>query len=205
MIMMNKVKFLTADLESTNMKRILLCIIVLCFYYSLNAQKDSTSHWSEKDEKGFKIYKTWISLNNDSETVKGALYNITDSSLLVSSSLIKQDYTTGNFQITKLNFTNVDLVKVRSKNRVVKGALIGTVAGFFLGAMLGLIEGDDNPEDVYFPSTAAQHAMENGFILAIGGAGIGSLCGSIKIKIPINGSIGNFNSNKRKLEKFAVR
>lgn len=187
------------------MKRILLLEITLCFYLSLTAQIDSTSKRSVKEYNRFRIYKTWISLNNDSETVKGAFYNITDSSLLVSSSLIKQDYTTGNFQITKLNFTNVDLVKVRAKNRVVKGAMIGTLTGFFIGAMIGLIEGDDNPEDVLVPSTAAQHAMENGFFLAIGGAGIGTLCGSIKIKIPINGNIRNFNSNKRKLEKYAIR
>jgi len=187
------------------MKRILLFTFALFPFYYLNAQQDSTGHWSDKDEKRFKIYKTWISLYNDAETVKGALYNVTDSSLLVSSSLIKHDYNTGNFQITKLNFTNIDLVKIRAKNRVVKGALIGTVTGFLIGAMIGLIEGDDNPEEVLVPSTATQHAMGYGLALATGGAGIGTLCGSMKIKIPLNGTHANFNSLKSRLKKYTIR
>jgi hypothetical protein len=187
------------------MKRVALITIVVCFYSSLSAQKDSTIQRSDKDEKRLKIYKTWISLNNESKTVKGVLYSITDSSLLVSTSLVKEDYTNGNFQTTTLNFKNIDLVKTRSKNRVLKGALIGTVSGFFLGAIIGFIEGDDNPDEVLVPSTAAQNALGNGVVLAIGGAGIGTLCGLIKIKIPINGSMSNFNSNKRKLAKYAIR
>lgn len=187
------------------MKKVVLITIVVCFYSSLSAQKDSTSQRSDKDEKRLKIYKTWISLNNESKTVKGVLYSITDSSILVSTSLIKEDYTTGNFQTTTLNFKNIDLVKTRSKNSVLKGAVIGTVAGFFLGAIIGFIEGDDDPAEVLFPSTAAQNALGNGVVLAIGGAGIGLLCGSIKIKIPINVNTREFNSNKRKLEKYTIR
>ena len=187
------------------MKKVTITTLILSLFYSLSAQEDSTKLLSDKEDKKIKIYKTWISLNNESRILKGALYEIKDSSIFVSSSLSKQDYSTGNFQKSKIYYNNIDIIKTRQKHSVGKRTCIGAIAGFVIGGMIGFLSGDDNPDEVYFASTASQKAKEDAIILAIGGAGIGALCGLIKIKIPINGNLENFKRNTSKLKKFSIR
>jgi hypothetical protein len=50
-----------------------------------------------------------------------------------------------------------------------------------------------------------EKALISGVPLAVGGAGIGALIGSIKIKIPINGSINSYNRNKNKLGEYPIK
>ena len=49
-----------------------------------------------------KIYKTWISLNAAPFDVKGVLYEVKDSSVSVSNSLVVLDYSTDNFNVVDL-------------------------------------------------------------------------------------------------------
>jgi len=53
--------------------------------------------------------------------------------------------------------------------------------------------------------TAEEKAVTGGAALAICGAAIGSICGLIQIKIPINGNLENFNRYKPKLSKYYIR
>lgn len=186
------------------MKKITATIIVLSLFYSLSAQEDSTKLKSVKEEKN-RIYKTWISLINSSDKVKGVFYDVQDSSITVSNSASVKDYSEGKFELSYINYKTIDVVKTRVMNKVGKGAAIGMGIGFITGVLIGIISGDDNPEEVVFPTSAGQKALSGGIFLAIGGAGIGALVGSIKIKIPINGNPGNFNRSKSRLKKYSFR
>ena len=188
------------------MKKFIVTAVVLCFFYSLSGQEDSSRLQKTEKEKKFKIYKTWISFNKEPKVWNGALgvlYEINDSSIIVSNSLVKKDYSTGNFKLSKINYNNIDYVKLRAKNNVGKGALIGTISGLLIGGFLGYVSGDDNPEGL-FAMTAGDKAVVAGVGLAICGAAIGALCGLIQIKIPINGNLENFNRNKNKLKKYTI-
>jgi hypothetical protein len=184
------------------MKKIVL--IFLAFFLIpclLSAQEDSSKLPTGINEKGFKIFKTWISLKNEPNILEGALYEIKDSSILVSNSILKDDYINGEFELSKIDFNNIDLVKIRRKNSMLFGALIGAATGFGAGGLIGLISGDDPPG--FFSFSAGEKALLLGFSLAVGGAGIGTLDASLKIKIPINGSIQTFNKNKERLKKYS--
>jgi hypothetical protein len=189
------------------MKKITLTAVVLCLFYSLSGQEDSSrSQTAEKDKK-LKIYKTWISFNNEPKVIRGSLgvlYEISDSSIIISNSLVKKDYSTGNFKLSRITYNNIDYVKLRAKNNVGKGALIGTISGLLIGGFLGYVSGDDNPDQMLFAFTAEEKAVGAGFGLAVCGAAIGALCGLIQIKIPINGNLENFNRSKNKLKKFTI-
>jgi hypothetical protein len=155
------------------------------------------------NEKQFKIYITWISLNNNPIPFKGVLYEINDSSILVSNPKVREDYNTGRFELSKINYNNIDIVKIRMKNNVVKVALIGAVSGFVAGALIGLISGNDPSGFMSF--SAGEKVALFGGTMAVGGAGIGALEGLVQIKIPINGSMVNFKRNKSKLKKYTIR
>lgn len=188
------------------MKKFTFIAVVLCLFYSLSGQEDSSKLQSTKKDKKLKIYKTWISFNNEPKVMHGALgvlYEINDSSIMISNSLVKKDYSSGNFRLSDISYKNIDYIKLRAKNNVGKGALIGTISGLIIGGILGFGSGDDNPEGL-FAMTAGEKAVLAGTGLAICGAAIGALCGLIQIKIPINGNLENFNRNKNKLIKFTI-
>ena len=124
---------------------------------------------------------------------------------MVSSSIMKKDYIKGKFDISKINYNRIDIVKTRVKNSVGRGILIGAVTGFAIGGLIGILSGDDNPDEIYFASTAEEKAKEDAIILAIFGGSIGAVVGNVKVKIPIKGNMENFNRHKNKLKKFTIR
>ena len=187
------------------MKIFIVTAILLSSFHFLSAQDDSPTLLLSNGEKRFKIYKTWVSLNNDPKILKGVLYEIKDSSILVSNSIIKEDYKTGKFELLKIDYQNIDIVKTRVNNSLGLGILKGAVAGFAIGALIGILSGDDNPDEIYFPSTAERKAVVGGIILSLIGGNIGAMVGNIRVKIPINGNIGNFNRNRIRLKKYTIR
>ena len=201
----NRVSFLLNYGYGTYMKIFTLTVILLSSFYFLSAQDDSPTLLLSNGEKRFRIYKIWVSLNNDPKILNGVLYKIKDSSILVSNSIIKEDYTTGRFELSKINYQNIDIVKIRVKNSVGIGILKGAVAGFAIGALIGILSGDDNPDEIYFASTAERKAVVDGIILSLIGGNIGAMVGNIKVKIPINGDMGNFNRNRIRLNKYTIR
>jgi hypothetical protein len=176
-----------------------IALIVLCCLNSLNAQ-DTIQR--------IKIYRTWISLNSEPFNIKGVLYEIKDSSILVSSSVKINDYSTNKFEIVKLNITNIETIRTRRNNNIGRGILIGTITGFAVGSLIGFISGDDPPCDggwYCFSLSAGEKALGLGFPLAVVGSVIGASIGSIKVRIPINGSIDSYNSSKNKLRKHSIK
>ena len=177
-----------------------IALIVLCCLNSLNAQDTIQK---------IKIYRTWVSLNSEPFKIKGVLYEIKDSSILVSSSVVIQDYSTDKFEIVKLHINNIETIKTRRNNNIGRGVLIGAITGFAVGSLIGLISGDDPPcpsgSWICFRYSAGEKALMAGVPLAVGGAGIGALIGSIKVKIPINGSINSYNRNKNKLGEYPIK
>jgi hypothetical protein len=153
------------------------------------------------------IYTTSISLNSQPKKVAGSLCQVNDSSVIVSSSLRLQDYTANRFKKVELHFENIETIKIRRKNSVGNGALIGAISGLTFGGLIGYASGDDScPSGTWcsFTYTAEAKALMLGVPFSIVGAGIGALIGSAKIVIPINGSNKTFNQNKNNLREYSI-
>ncbi|MCX6234473.1 MAG: hypothetical protein NT175_07065 [Bacteroidetes bacterium] len=178
----------------------LIALMVLCFLSSLNAQDTIQK---------IKIYRTWVSSYNELFITKGVLYEIKDSSISLSNSLVKQDYSSGKFEISNFQINNIETIKTRRNGNIGIGIFLGALTGFAIGGLIGFISGDDPKENfmgyTYSWFTAEEKALMYGIPLAIGGAGIGALIGSIKVKIPINGSFDDYNRNKDKLRKYSIK
>ena len=179
----------------------LLCVsalIVLCCLNSLNAQDTVPK---------IKIYRTWVYLKSEPFITEGVLYQVNDSSVSVSNSLVKKDYSRGSFKVENLHINDIETINIRKKNSVGKGVGFGAMAGFTTGAIIGWASGDDPPcsEMACLRYTAGQKAVISGIAIAFLGAGIGALIGSASIKIPINGSFSKYNRNKNKLRKYSIK
>jgi hypothetical protein len=150
-----------------------------------------------------RIYKTWISLNNQIWTsfdnkesqIKGLLYEVKDSSILISNSFVKQDYLKGNFKVTYIDFKNINDVRIRGKYNIAIGTTIGTLLGV-IGAV-GIAQGIAREDEF-----AGAMVLVGTPVIAVG-AGIGALFGAMRIHIPINGSFENFKRNESRLEKHS--
>lgn len=180
---------------------VVVFILLFCLY-SINAQDTIQNN---------KIYKTWVSLNSMPFKINGVLYEIKDSSILVSNSFMIKDYSADRFKITNLFINEIETIKIRRKNNIGRGILIGAISGIVFGSMLGMLSGDDPPctgPDAWgceiFRQSAGGKALAGGVMFAFVGTGTGALIGSFKTKIPIKGSIRNYNSKKNKLREYSV-
>jgi hypothetical protein len=177
-------------------KHVIITLLLMYVPFLLPAQQDTVP----------KIYKTWITLNDNSKEVKGILYEIKDSSIVVTNSLSRSDLLYGNFNITIIDYGNINIVKNRRNNRVLFGFLGGITLGFATGAIIGYSQGDDQcPINKWciFQMTARDKASVGGILGALAGAGIGTIMGLVKIKIPISGNFEKFNKNKSRLKKYS--
>lgn len=153
-----------------------------------------------------RISPTSVTLLSDSlKDIRGALYQIKDSSILVSDTRRFEDYRKGNYNVSEIDFNNIQMIKTISKTRTRNGLLIGTASGFVIGGLIGLLIEGDTYSWIAGSQTAAQNALQNGIVCIPFGAIIGATFGSIQIRIPINGSMDNFNRSMEKLNRYSIK
>ena len=172
---------------------LIACLIIYGFHNSVEAQSPLPLKSNPT--------KSEITLYSDSDNMIGALFLLKDSSILVSSSLVKLDYNIGNYEVAELYIDDINLISTERQGGTLHGALLGGAIGVTTGVVIGLISGDDSS---IFGFTAEQKAIIGGVGLGAIGALTGAIIGSIKIKIPINGSMENYNLQKKKLGRNTI-
>jgi len=150
--------------------------------------------YTQEKIKKVKVYKTWVSLMNESKII-GVLYKLNDSSIFVTD--IKTNVS------KEIYIKDIQKIKIRRKNSIGRGALIGGATGLVAGGLLGLAEGDDSGG--WFAMSAEEKAVGYGVFFSGVGAGVGVLAGTIKKKFNINGSIDNYNKDKEELKEYVVK
>jgi len=181
------------------MKKLTVILIFFCCFYSLFAQKNTTedSLITTLPEKKIILYKIWI-IYDWPKTLKGTLYDINDSSIIISNSYKKLDYVTGNLNLSEINYKKIDQIKIKREYGFGRTILFSALSGLILGATIGSIENNSNIFDL-------PPYLFTGVLCGFAGAGLGTAFGNIKISIPINRSEENFKKNKDKLKKYTIR
>ncbi len=167
--------------------------IVLIGFICLNSINAQDFIQAKDSNQKIKICRIWVSLKSNPYKIKGVLYEVKDSSILVSNSALKKDYSMGQFEVVEIQISDIRKIKIRRENSVVNGIWIGALSGFVVGGTIVLLEGDD----------VGLTIIAGPFFAAIG-VGVGGFLGLIKIGIPINGSMNNYNINKDKLRKYSI-
>ena len=185
------------------MKKLLIMTTILLYcFLSSTAQENS--------ENQNKIFKVWVSLNKK-PVYGGVLFETKDSSIIVTDSYYKSNYSAGRFRISEINYNDINVIKIQAKNSVLKGIFLGAVTGFVVGAIIGAASGDDNPNTYVphgyldTPKTAGNKALSGGVVSMFLGGGIGAVVGTFKLIIPINGNFDKFRRNKSRLERHSFQ
>jgi hypothetical protein len=168
----------------------IVTFLLLCSLYHAEAQSSN---------KKTDNYRVWISLLNEPYHVQGTLYRLKETSLFVSDYVMPIEYADYDNPIREVMVSNIDLIEVRKKNRVGKIAIIGAVGGFAIGSIIGLAKGGDSNYSV------EQKALLGGISLAIPGALVGMLVGSVKIVIPVEGKLFNYKKHKQQLQTYSTK
>lgn len=171
-------------------KHFVLFISAVCLFYSTIAQPNP--------RRKIRYYEVWISSINTGTKQRGILYEVTDSSILISGNVPGQDYSAGTDLLTEFSYRNIDMVKARR----VKSMSRGAVAGASIGAVVGLSYGIGLYGDAIIMFGGAP-ALISMLPAAAFGAGAGALLGSIKDRIPIRSDIKNFDLYKSALQEYS--
>jgi hypothetical protein len=147
------------------------------------------------------IYKTTVRILSDpSFTCYGALYEVNDSSILISSRRLK-DYNSGNVETLRFPVGDLKLIHTRKTGNGGKGAWIGAVSGVALGTLYGVLSGGNA---VLTRGEATVVGAAFGFVVGVPtGFIVGRIAGHKRI--PINGSMDEFNLNKEKLKGYSIK
>lgn len=165
-------------------------LFILCCFNSTQAQD-----FGKENNK----YKVWITLADEPFNVNGILYELKDSSVLVSNYKTFADFIVDNNPTIELNINNIELIETRKRNRVGMGIVIGAASGFVVGGLIGLTRGADVEQ------TAGQKAVIGGLSLAAAGGLVGLLVGSVKVVIPIEGNFIKYKDQRQKLQKYSTK
>jgi hypothetical protein len=184
--------------QIVNLKSYILLAIFIISINSSTAQNQRHNNSS---------YKAWIKIKNIAFLYKGLLYNVNDSTIVLSN-VVKKN-TAENIILKRADFENIyieriDNIKLRKKGNIFKGFLIGAVSGFAFGSLIGYLAGNDPPKQ-WFRMTAKEKALLYGSLSAEWGSIIGLFVGSIKISIPIDGDMENYNKNKKRLKEYSIK
>ncbi|MBC2837810.1 hypothetical protein [Robiginitalea sp. SC105] len=163
--------------------RILSILTFILTLTSINAQKA-------------KPYKAWVKTITGTK-VKGILYSADQSGLLLVDKNLMDT-------IASLEITNIDVLKVRKKGNIGRGAWIGAASGALMGAVLGYAEGDAPPDCWLFCQTAEEKALMVGIVLTVPGTGIGALIGTGRKKYLIGGAADSYLPILPELQGYAL-
>jgi hypothetical protein len=81
---------------------IIACLVIYSFLNSAEAQSPLPLRANP--------VKSEITLNTGSDNMIGALFLLKDSSILVSSSLVKEEYHYGNYEVAKLYIDDIRFI-----------------------------------------------------------------------------------------------
>jgi len=127
-----------------------------------------------------KIHKVKIVMINSPAIISGYLYDATDTSLIVSSSMtLIEDQSTIKLNMLSVPVADIKKVRLRKKGSVGKGYLIGTSIGIGTGIIIGLAASGTG-----FEVFAAAGTL--GIVGSILGTPIGAIFGTKRFRIEGN-------------------
>jgi hypothetical protein len=117
------------------------------------------------------------------QKITGYLPSLTDTTLAVSVNKTRLlPFPPKDIATTNINYARLEMVKVRRAGATGRGILIGSFVGVITGSVIGLLSGDDDPDNnswfCIFCLTAGEKALVGGTSGAILGGIIGAIIGA---------------------------
>ena len=164
--------------------------------------------YSQSKERKVKVYKAWITKLGGEKT-KGFLLDADSSNVSLLYNLESDINNPLHIPIS-----TIDEIKIRRKNKVLKGAGIGAASGIVLGLIIGYSKGDDKPctpppdrpFDCIFDTerSAGEKATTNAIGLGLLGGITGALVGTKREKFNIGGKQDVYLRNLQSLRQYTI-
>ena len=173
--------------------RIIITCIILCgCTHFMSAQNTITRDM---------IYKTSVRILSDPSFVcRGALYEVNDSSISISSRRL-EDYHGSKVEASRFPVEDIKVIYTYKRGGGI-GALKGAAYGVALGALFGLLSGGNA---VLRTSDAMFLGAGFGFVVGVPTGFIVGITRGHRKRTPIYGSLDEFNLNKDKLKEYAIK
>jgi hypothetical protein len=140
-------------------------------------------------------YQSWVSIINTELKIKGVIYEVRDTSVVMMH-LLKTEHTgLRKLTISNINYNMISIIQTRRKQAPLAGVLYGCVGGCLVGGIYGHSAGKDS-----FPLL---YTIGNGILGGILGLGIGALVGTHRKQFIINGDKMSFEVSRTKLRKYS--
>lgn len=157
--------------------------------------------------KKVKYYKTWIYQPKDTLLVKGFLYELKDSSIVVLNKFIDMNQEIKPDDLTEIPIKKIEIIKTRNKKGISTGIVVGVAGGFGIGLLVGSL--------IYEPHNSDSQTIEqidegatviaSGIFSAVLGVGIGALGGTAKSSYKINRNWNDYMLNARSMLKKSIK
>jgi hypothetical protein len=179
-------------LKQAYMKAYLLCmLVVLLPLYIPVAMGQQSGRRSA-------MYQTWIQTRDGSLRIKGILYAVGDSAIYVSDALSRRRYESGDFQVTRIDYSQIERVQVRHIHSLSAGILTGAVLSggvVFFALRSDVGDGWDPLLDGLLIILSVPPAL-------VGGA-VGGLVGGLKTSFQVHGNYQDFTLHRDRLNSYA--
>jgi len=138
--------------------------------------------------KNFRPYETWVSKLHGLPDAHGILYDVNDSSIVLTNSMKLSDFESSGYH--SITIDQIDKIKIRRKGKLWRSALIGLSVGAVVGGVAGA-------------------GSFGGLQVAIGFGGLGAIVGTFiglaDKGISINGQKSNFKTNEDRLYRYSYK
>ena len=179
---------------------ILFTLIYLCAYIATYSQPKASS-------RKIKYYHAWIYQGKEDPAIKGFLYELKDSSVVILISIQSSINKFDTSFLIEFPVNKIDRIKTRKKGSLGTGILAGGLSGFALGGLIGLLL-NEKPENDYKPKDNLEYgnsAFGMGLFIGLLGAGIGTIAGIVKMNYEINYNWNDYIRNAGTLIKKSYK
>lgn len=163
------------------MKTNLVTLLGVLLFFSIGLH-------AQKSKKKNRTYMVWVSKIDNSKKIKGLLHEVNNESLKIIDRHSKE---------INIDASNIEIIKIRRKGKIVRGAWIGAASGAVFGVIFGLIADDEDTNEGLV-------ATGGGLAFGILGTGVGIVVGANKKKVKINGETSLYKDNLEFLQSISL-
>jgi hypothetical protein len=178
-----------------------LSIITLIFLFCIAGSEKAKS----QPQKSHKFYRIWLTRMSDSMVVKGILYDVKDSALIVIESGISALRSNGKAVIIGYPVSDIKSIKLRRGRTFFRNFALGTAAGLVVGAFIGIDSETNDKQDFLddLKLTTSEKIFGMAGVMLVPGMILGAVSGLNKDEIHIDGNYASYLNNKEELKKMA--
>lgn len=163
------------------------------------------STWAQQVKNKARIYRVHLMTVGERKPVKGVIYELRDSSLLLSNSSYRKDIEKSRMTLSEWRYSQIESIEIRRIEKTTGSVILGASIGLVFGGIIGLSQRDDEAGSGIniLPLTRGQKATFIGLPLGFLGGILGDIAGVKKKSFIVGGRFDQFQISKEGLREYS--